>query len=337
MTTFRFANRISALVTATVNSNDTTVALEAGTGTLLPVLGTDEIFRGTLIAATGAVEIINITEVVGDVITVQRGQEGTPAQTFPAGSRFELRMTAAIAESFLQKTGGTMTGPLDMAGNALLRASFSGATLFSTLHATFIRAGSTPLDQTYVTSENAIVIPPNVNANFDARRPGYMGRVITNAQMFDGVVFQWFGDVNNPPSHLKLCDGTQGTPDLRGKFVRGWMPTYGVGGEGGVPVDFGSPTVSNTTSGPGGTHSHTTGGTLIGRANLAGDVVVDFNFPIGAPSNIGFDPNNINRRIDKVFGGNQAHGHSVSQAPDHGHAVNILPPFYCLAFVMFKV
>ena len=228
-----------------------------------------------------------------------------------------------------------MTGPLDMAGNALLRASFSGATLFSTLHATFIRAGSTPLDQTYVTSENAIVIPPNANANFDARRPGYMGRVITNSQMFDGVVFQWFGDVNNLPSHLKLCDGTQSTPDLRGKFVRGWMPTFGVGGEGGVPVNFNSPTVSNTSSGPGGTHSHTTGGTLIGRANLASDVMVDLNIQAGTGGALNGD--SPNRQLNKTFGGGQPHAHSVSQAPDHGHAVNILPPFYCLAQVMFKV
>lgn len=37
-----------------------------------------------------------------------------------------------------------------------------------------------------------------------------------------GTVGMWSGDINKIPAGWALCDGTQGTPDLRGRFVLGY-------------------------------------------------------------------------------------------------------------------
>ncbi len=37
-----------------------------------------------------------------------------------------------------------------------------------------------------------------------------------------GVILMWSGAVNNIPAGFALCDGQNGTPDLRGKFVVGY-------------------------------------------------------------------------------------------------------------------
>jgi microcystin-dependent protein len=37
-----------------------------------------------------------------------------------------------------------------------------------------------------------------------------------------GTVVMWSGDINKIPTGWVLCDGTQGTPDLRGRFVLGY-------------------------------------------------------------------------------------------------------------------
>ena len=40
-----------------------------------------------------------------------------------------------------------------------------------------------------------------------------------------GAIIFWAGDINTIPEGFSLCDGTQGTPDLSGKFIVG----YGAG------------------------------------------------------------------------------------------------------------
>lgn len=41
-----------------------------------------------------------------------------------------------------------------------------------------------------------------------------------NAQNFRGIIVAWSGTVANIPNGWGLCDGTNGTPDLRGRFLR---------------------------------------------------------------------------------------------------------------------
>lgn len=48
-----------------------------------------------------------------------------------------------------------------------------------------------------------------------------------------GVICIWSGSYDNIPDGWVLCNGTQGTPDLRDKFVLGYGNKYSVGSIGG--------------------------------------------------------------------------------------------------------
>lgn len=48
-----------------------------------------------------------------------------------------------------------------------------------------------------------------------------------------GIIVQWSGAVVDIPTGWHLCDGTEGTPDLRDRFVVGAGNGYAVGATGG--------------------------------------------------------------------------------------------------------
>jgi microcystin-dependent protein len=49
----------------------------------------------------------------------------------------------------------------------------------------------------------------------------------------DGTIVMWSGDVEDIPEPWALCDGQNGTPDLRDKFIVGAGSTYAIRQEGG--------------------------------------------------------------------------------------------------------
>lgn len=49
----------------------------------------------------------------------------------------------------------------------------------------------------------------------------------------NGAIIMWSGTVATIPNGFLLCDGTNGTPDLRNRFVIGAGDTYAVGATGG--------------------------------------------------------------------------------------------------------
>lgn len=66
-----------------------------------------------------------------------------------------------------------------------------------------------------------------------------------------GGIIMWSGSVSNIPEGWALCDGTNGTPDLRNRFIVGAGSTYSPGNTGGVTTNNLSHT--HTVS----SHSHT--------------------------------------------------------------------------------
>ena len=66
---------------------------------------------------------------------------------------------------------------------------------------------------------------------FKARNTGY-GRIVSvddngNLDSFEfpkGLIVMWSGDISKIPDGWALCNGTQGTPDLRGRFIIGTNP-----------------------------------------------------------------------------------------------------------------
>ena len=116
----KFTNNASSTLASSINSTTTTITLAAAGGALFPSLGAGDYFYATLVDSSNNLEIVRVDARAGDVLTVVRGQDGTTAQSFVGGDKFELRPVAAallaIADESVSITGDTMTGALTLPG-----------------------------------------------------------------------------------------------------------------------------------------------------------------------------------------------------------------------------
>lgn len=58
-------------------------------------------------------------------------------------------------------------------------------------------------------------------------------QIQANTPNFTGIIVMWSGSESNIPTGWHLCDGTNGTPDLRGRFILGSNSTHLSGSTGG--------------------------------------------------------------------------------------------------------
>ncbi len=132
-----------------------------------------------------------------------------------------------------------------------------------------------------------------------------------------GGIIMWSGSIASIPSGWYLCDGLNGTPNLRDKFVVGAGTTYAVADTGGSPnAIVVSHTHTATVTDPG--HNHTfTSPTSYLEAPVAGAG----NNPLG-PST-----------TDTT--GTNTTGITVGISTTGSSATNAnLPPYYALAYIM---
>jgi len=118
-----------------------------------------------------------------------------------------------------------------------------------------------------------------------------------------GVVLMWSGLVAGIPSGYALCDGTNGTPDLRNKFVVGAGDLYDPNSTGGDVV-----------TGFGGSHTHTAN---TGTANLSATTLA-----VAA----GVGETVVSAEVDT------GHTHTINEVGDHTHPS--LPPYMALCYIM---
>ena len=90
------ANNASSTLAANITAVQTTIPVQAGDAAEFPQPGTDEWFPVTIEDAAGNTETLRCTARTGSTLTVDRGQEGTAANAFAAGTIVELRLTAAV-------------------------------------------------------------------------------------------------------------------------------------------------------------------------------------------------------------------------------------------------
>lgn len=104
MGTFLFANNASSTLAAPVAPGATAMTLAAGGGALFPNPSAGQQFAMTLNdAATGLLtEIVYCTARAGDVLTVERAQEGTVAQSWLAGDLAANLVTKGQMEAMVQ-------------------------------------------------------------------------------------------------------------------------------------------------------------------------------------------------------------------------------------------
>ena len=118
----------------------------------------------------------------------------------------------------------------------------------------------------------------------------------------NGVILMWSGSSTNIPDGWLLCDGSNGTPDLRGRFIIGSNDDYEVNSVGGqTTIDF-----SHKHS-----YSGTTNQTAMTETVRNGD---DFNEDFPATYHT------------HTYSGNTEYAGDTEQ--------NILPPYYALCYIM---
>jgi hypothetical protein len=101
----KFANDAASSLAGSISNTATSAQLAAGTGVLFPTLAAGDYFVATLIdAATGLInEIVWVTSVVVDVVTMVRAKEGTTAKPWNANDSFANLITAGQMATMLQQ------------------------------------------------------------------------------------------------------------------------------------------------------------------------------------------------------------------------------------------
>jgi len=137
----------------------------------------------------------------------------------------------------------------------------------------------------------------------------------TTSPFTAGMIIIWSGSIGSIPAGWVLCNGSNGTPDLRDRFVIAAGSTYAVGATGGTAdAIVVSHTHTATVTDPGHTHTTTaygSTGTATGGAN-------------GSVTNQAFG--SISTATTGISVSNASAGSS-------GTGAN-LPPYYALAYIM---
>jgi hypothetical protein len=175
---------------------------------------------------------------------------------------------------------------------------------------------------------NQIVIPTN------GERPTAGGSMILTAAMMGSAIFPWSGNPASLPSYFQLCDGTNGTPDLRDRFIVGAGPLHAVGNA--------SPTTATTkATDPGGQHDH--GGSTAAYRLLPDDLPANSYVNNVYTTGVSATESMILARgtdrglhVDSFNSAGNAHRHTIASQDAHQHQVDVQPPWYALAYVMFK-
>lgn len=105
-----FKNNFEVALAQPTTTSDTTITIRSGSD--FPTLGANERVVATIVdAATGLqFEIVTVTAVVGNVLTVQRAQEGTAARAWAAGDLLSIRTTAATLTGTVRNFGEIPSG-----------------------------------------------------------------------------------------------------------------------------------------------------------------------------------------------------------------------------------
>lgn len=160
-----------------------------------------------------------------------------------------------------------------------------------------------------------------------------------------GAIMLWSGSIGSIPAGWYLCNGSNGTPDLRDRFVVGAGSTYAVDATGGsadaITVSHTHTVTSTGTSGAAGSHTHGA------WSNVSGSSSDSYTFAHPAGSDSVAATNYVSNGYRETL--NAAGQNAFSTAPDHTHSLSVtgttasagtsgtnanLPPYYALCYIM---
>lgn len=144
-----------------------------------------------------------------------------------------------------------------------------------------------------------------------------------------GCILAWSGAVSAIPDGWLLCDGTNGTPDLRGRFLLGAGGDYSVAAQGGSKTK--TLTTANLPS-----HSHGSGSLSTNSAGRHSHTWACY----GGSEDISVDDGAQEYRGTKfanLTSTDGLHNHVVTGTTGNtgsGTAFDIMPPYYALCYIM---
>jgi len=145
-----------------------------------------------------------------------------------------------------------------------------------------------------------------------------------------GAITAWSGSIASIPVGWALCDGGNGTPDLRDRFV------IGVGSSHALNSTGGAATVALSTANlP--SHSHAGSGTTNSAGATTHSVLTAFFGNSAFNPYTGAGNTNLNQNTTITLSSSGGHTHSLSGTIGNtgsGQPHNNLPPYYALAFIM---
>jgi hypothetical protein len=127
--------------------------------------------------------------------------------------------------------------------------------------------GQTPITGNLQMGGNKITGLASGTAASDAATFGQLSAFVPS-----GFIGMWSGSIASIPTSWLLCDGTNGTPNLRDRFIVGAGTTYAVAATGGsadstLPTHTHTLSASGTTSSADLSHTHTYSGNTGGTSN----------------------------------------------------------------------
>lgn len=148
-----------------------------------------------------------------------------------------------------------------------------------------------------------------------------------------GMIMLWSGSIASIPSGWALCDGTNGTPNLRDRFIVGAGSSYAVGATGGTADAV---VVSHTHAGSNTDAAGAASGTLVTGVGDFGD----FQNASGV-----FALSDAKPSRSQGAAGVGSFTTATMSIPNHTHSITIgatgvsgtnanLPPYYALAYIM---
>ena len=176
-----------------------------------------------------------------------------------------------------------------------------------------------------------------------------------SGSLYSGMILVWSGSVETIPSGFALCNGTNGTPDLRNKFLVGAESTSQVGltgGNGTMTLNSSNlPSHSHSASSsfvgdalPGHVHGITDSGhshnivlqlySFGGKAWCVDDTaLVSDCVPAGGEDSTSSSTTSISLQSSSA-GTPTGSVSTTIQSTGSGTPFSILPPYYTLAYIM---
>lgn len=284
-----FANNASTRIAKDIQTSENTITVASGETSYFPELPySDSYFMLTLVDDNGNFEIVKCTAKSDTTFTVERAQEGTTAKFFKQGTTIENRLTAGSITQVFQQSVGTNTE------HGIFRIASTDE----------IRNGTTqPTAPAACTPENLKPVLNEIQVNAFIK-----GGIVAFSGEFDGVnPIPTGGTVGD--KNWRICDGGDGTPDLRNRFIMGCNTTTDIGKKGGSNTMTGTTGPCTLTIAQMPSHTHNfCKGTYGGYAEARGDC--------------------SSSQTTSATGGSTSHTHPLSSAVDNR------PAYYTLAYII---